>query len=632
MDPQSPVLTHGYVHGHVHHHRNHVHIHGHIHNHDHVPQDAMNAVTGDASVQLPDTCKQFNDLDTCGDIFCEDLDDCYFLRCDQLDDIIGDSSLALDGCFGHHLHATESTDFPGSNINESLNNSAITSASTSNIGSDATSTTGQNYDNICATESLCKSQRPRLNIFESIINNVLQNIEQYTAQPADLHLKTDHDSSLHLHFPHHCHLDDKSTHDEIKDPHMVHQSCFHAKILVNGEHKTELEDDSGLKGSKEELSDFDFFAQFNNFSRIVEPELESASMLPYVLPNNSFDCQWDSCAHRVSNASLVDHVVSLHLKQQPLAEAFNQHLEFECEWDHCSFIDPDLNVFLGHLRSHRIDIEPTTPHDGQTHYPSKNRIRSTNNNQHISPLHTPQSIEPMSDSLQSVPVAREDPFLLDITQMKIYPKMKSNPPLADASFTCKWDLGKDDDGKPIICNKTHTDEGSLQKHLEVDHIGLGHSIYHCCWDGCERHNGKPFVQRQKLHRHIHVHTGHKPCKCDICGSLFAVLAMLKQHQRIHSGEKPYQCNECERQFSTSSSLAIHMRVHLGVKPLRCQWPGCGRSFRESSNLAKHMRIHRPYTCTECQQVFDKRKDYMRHCEMHKTVASPRRKQVVKSVT
>lgn len=613
MKPDSSVFTHGYVHGHVHHHKNHMHIHGHIHNHDHIqPENCQTDQGGSFLKQSLDSCKQFqNGFEDCGDIFCEELDDCYFHECDGVslsDQICDESGQPFDACTEHN-HIQD----PNGTLN--LTRSVPEQPLSLNYLDAETSAEMNRYSG-----SLCELQRPKLNIFENLINNVHQDIEQQFSTNTDENIAHTHESipkriklaqpdmPLHLHFPHHCHLKEQK---ETISPefHTVHQSCFHTKIPI----ATTTSAEAKMAPAKSDQFDFDFFAQFNNFSRALDND--PSQLLPYALPRTTFNCQWDSCADLVDNSSLVDHVVGTHLKQDHRIEEYpKRQPEFECEWDHCNFIDPDFNAFLEHLQSHRIDANAEFP------LPSldvKNTKSAGHNPQDLSPLLTPRSIEAISESPKcSHPIKQEENHGLNITKIKICPKSKPDTQKTDANFTCKWHMGKDSNGTPIICNTTHADEGSLQEHLKEVHIGRGHSIYHCCWDGCERNNGKPFLQRQKIFRHIHIHTGHKPCKCDICGSLFAVPSMLTQHMRIHSGEKPYKCVHCDKRFATSSSLAIHTRVHLGVKPLKCTWPGCDRHFRESTNLTKHMKTHRGYKCEVCQQEFDKKRDYTKHCKLH----------------
>lgn len=159
----------------------------------------------------------------------------------------------------------------------------------------------------------------------------------------------------------------------------------------------------------------------------------------------------------------------------------------------------------------------------------------------------------------------------------------------EESYRCQWD-GCHHEGK-------FTSQ-ELNEHVESEHVPRRQSHYTCNWYNCNKH----FTQRQKLLRHIKVHTGYKPYCCKICNRKFANQETLIQHNRTHSGEKPYKCHVCGKCFGGSSSLKIHIRTHTGEKPLEC--PICGKRFNESSNLNKHMKTHsKDFYCPHCGKQF-----------------------------
>ncbi|EFX71207.1 hypothetical protein DAPPUDRAFT_60462, partial [Daphnia pulex] len=89
--------------------------------------------------------------------------------------------------------------------------------------------------------------------------------------------------------------------------------------------------------------------------------------------------------------------------------------------------------------------------------------------------------------------------------------------------------------------------------------------------------------------------------CPICGKVFQ--SSLERHLNVHYGIKPYKCDRCDKTFSQEHSFRSHVRLHNSDKPFSCTI--CPKKFTSNGTLKRHITSHsngRTFPCNNCGKV------------------------------
>ncbi|CAH0404142.1 unnamed protein product [Chilo suppressalis] len=108
--------------------------------------------------------------------------------------------------------------------------------------------------------------------------------------------------------------------------------------------------------------------------------------------------------------------------------------------------------------------------------------------------------------------------------------------------------------------------------------------------------GRIFQSMALLKDHMWVHTGEKRFKCSSCDKSFTQKTNLVFHMRVHSAQRPtYECPLCGKHFAFFNNRRRHMFIHTGLKPFKCDT--CGKCFTTSGEQrahVEHVHLKKPW--------------------------------------
>ncbi|PSN36491.1 hypothetical protein C0J52_05065 [Blattella germanica] len=178
---------------------------------------------------------------------------------------------------------------------------------------------------------------------------------------------------------------------------------------------------------------------------------------------------------------------------------------------------------------------------------------------------------------------------------KSYLKENSKGDKMDSPFQC------------AECNRQFSSKQKLKRHMDIH---TSNRPFHC--ETCK----KSFIRKDHFDTHLITHANIRPFECEICRKSFGQRRLLTRHMTTHTEDRPFACEICSKCFKLKASLDRHSVSHRSDHPFQCKI--CSKSYGFKSFLKTHMINHtmdRPFRCDICSKCFAHKSFLQSHMNM-----------------